>query len=99
MIGRSREFWEFALPLKELSLRRNSTIDVDTLAQLTNLEDLDLFATNVNDVSPLMCLTNLKRLNLAYSSVPDDAIEELRRALPNCRIVTSSDYPGASIGE
>jgi internalin A len=55
---------------------------------LTGLEDLSLSNTQVTDVGlrHLARLTWLRRLNLAHTAVTNDAVAELQRALPGCRI-------------
>ena len=38
------------------------------------------------DLTPLAELTELKELSLILNPIPDDQMEMLRKALPNCRI-------------
>lgn len=52
------------------------------MAKLTNLESLELHDTQVSDVSPLAKLTKLKSLYVVNTQVSDEAIDQLKRALP-----------------
>jgi hypothetical protein len=76
--------------LKALSLRNAHVTDagLERLRNLAQLESLDLSNTHVTDAGliDLKCLMNLQAVNLSGTKVTDDDVEELRRALPNCRI-------------
>lgn len=54
--------------LKVLKLRNHRDIDINYIASITTLEELDLFATNITDVSRL---THVKKLNISYTNVTD----------------------------
>lgn len=60
--------------------------DLTPLAELRNLQFLDLDDTHVIDLAPLIGLTNLSVLTTRKSSVPRDQIENLQKVLPNCKI-------------
>ena len=64
--------------------------DVSPLAKLEKLEMLDLTTTQVNDLSPLAVLKNLKFLSLLETPVSDVQVQELKRTLPNCKIILRS---------
>jgi internalin A len=72
--------------LKMLDLTTNRIIDLASLAGLTKLTKLHLRFNQITDVSPLAGLTKLEALVLANNPIPDDQIEVLRKALPNCSI-------------
>ncbi len=63
---------------------------MDTLAGLQSLESLNLFGTKVSGagVSRLATLGKLRKLYLWQTEVDAKALEELRKALPECGIVT-----------
>ena len=72
--------------LEELFLQGNKITDITPLAELTGLEELYLEANQITGLTPLAGLTKLKILNLYGNPIPDDQIEMLRKALPNCDI-------------
>jgi Leucine-rich repeat (LRR) protein len=39
------------------------------------------------DISPLKELEELERINLYNNPIPEEQIEELKQALPNCKIL------------
>lgn len=58
--------------LSELDLSTNQYIQtLDPLAQLLNLNKLDLSGTNINDLTPIRNLTELVELNLSNTRVKD----------------------------
>jgi len=67
-------------------LHNSQVSDVSALAKLTKLERLFLNNTQVSDLTPLAKLTKLELLYLRDTPVSDQAIEQLKRALPQCRI-------------
>ncbi|MDA1049384.1 MAG: leucine-rich repeat domain-containing protein [Planctomycetota bacterium] len=73
--------------LSDLDLRRTPVTDLSPLAKLKNLKELRLNETLVNDLSPLAGLKNLGSLSLVYTRVSDEQVQELRQALPNCKII------------
>ncbi len=72
--------------LKWLFLNSTQVGDLSPLAELMNLKRLSLNYTQVGDLSPLAGLKNLKTLILRNSQVSDEQVQELRQALPNCKI-------------
>jgi len=54
---------------------------------LKNLNKLYLFKTDVSDVSSLEKLTKLKELNSVQTKVSPEAIDKLRKALPQGKIL------------
>ena len=79
--------------LRVLALTGMPVSDLTPLAKLTSLESLRLTSTKVNDLTSLAGLKNLEVLWLNGTAVSDEQVEELRRALPNCKIIwwTASD--------
>ncbi|GMV88913.1 MAG: hypothetical protein AMXMBFR81_18440 [Chthonomonas sp.] len=73
--------------LRALSLHGTQVSDVSPLSGLTALEWLDLEDTPILDVRPLSGLKALRSLWLRGTQVSPEAVEELRRALPECDIV------------
>ncbi len=64
----------------------SSLSDIRLLKHMTNLQTLELSGTKVYDITPLKELTNLKSLHLDETKVSKEQIEELKKALPNCKI-------------
>ena len=75
--------------LKALDLSSNKLTSVNGLEKLTQLTMLNLaYSPKLTDVKGLEKLTQLKELNLDWSfSIPRAQIAELRKALPNCKII------------
>ncbi len=61
--------------------------DVTPLSGLTSLRALDLHSTQVSDITPLSGLTSLQALDLHGTQVSEEAVEQLKRALPECTMV------------
>ncbi|MCR5808627.1 MAG: leucine-rich repeat domain-containing protein [Clostridiales bacterium] len=74
------------LNLKKLAAADCRIKDVSGLSRLTALRELDLSGNGITDVSPLKSLTGLKKLYLTGNPIPEEQIEELHAALPDCRI-------------
>jgi len=76
--------------LQELWLGFTSIGDegVGHLAGLRELRSLDLYGVEITDaaIPVLKQLAELQYLNLHNTSVTEDGIDELRKALPNCRV-------------
>ena len=70
-----------------LDLSNSQVTDVSLLAELRNLEVLFLSNTQVADVTSLAELKNLDWLDLSDTQVTDEQINDLKRALPNCKIL------------
>jgi internalin A len=80
--------------LESLYLDSSQVTDLRPLAGLRSLASLTLNDTRVSDLQPLIGLTSLRTLYLTGTAVSDQAIEGLRLALPNCRIVRSHRAAG-----
>jgi hypothetical protein len=74
--------------LTELDLANNEITDISPLQGLTNLTKLWLDDNDISDLSPLQGLTNLTKLNLARNQISQSQKDDLRKALPNCKITT-----------
>jgi Leucine-rich repeat (LRR) protein len=75
--------------LTRLGLESNQVSDLSPLINLTNLTNLDLYFNRITDLLPLIFLTNLTRLDLRGNEyLTEDAIQELKTILPNCKINT-----------
>jgi hypothetical protein len=64
------------------------------LQGLTKLHDLSLMFTHVTDagLEHLKGMVQLQFLDLrANDRITDDGVEKLKRALPKCKIITSSE--------
>ena len=72
--------------LQWLALRGAPVSDLTPLAGLKNLRWLRLEGGQVRDVTPLAKLTGLQEFYLEDTPVSEEQLEELRKALPNCRI-------------
>ena len=85
-----RELEKFS-QLGRLSFHNNKLTDVKGLAKFTNLWHLNLYRNNLTDVKGLENLTNLKMLILKENRyLRKTQIEQLQKALPNCRITYDS---------
>jgi hypothetical protein len=73
--------------LKQLSLRGTRVSDIKSLTELKNLEWLDLSSTAVKDITPLKSLKKLKYLDLYQTRVSKYQGKELKRALPECKVL------------
>ncbi len=78
--------------LRMIRLSETAVTDaaIDTLITLPKLESVNLYGTAVTDagVAKLAVLPNLKHLYLWQTKVTPAAIEELKKKLPKCEIVT-----------
>ncbi|MCR8629948.1 leucine-rich repeat domain-containing protein [Paenibacillus radicis (ex Xue et al. 2023)] len=79
--------------LTSLDLYNNEISDISTLKGLTQLKILRLSSNKINDVSALQSLTNLTKLELTDNKIRSSDLEALKKALPNCTIVSSSQNP------
>jgi hypothetical protein len=76
--------------LGRLSFHANKLTDVKGLAKFTKLWHLNLYANQLTDVQGLEKLTKLKTLILKENpDLTKARIEELQKALPNCRILSN----------
>ncbi len=76
--------------LRGLGFSSTQVSDLSPLAELKNLEQLSLSYTQVSDLSSLAELKNLELLSLSNTQVSDEQVQELRQALPNCKISHST---------
>lgn len=83
--------------LEYLELFKNDIKDISCLVNCVNLLDINICFNHIGDWSSLKALTKLERLWLFNSNnwaddqpVPPKVIEELKEALPNCHIDSTS---------
>lgn len=87
--------------IKSLRLSKNQIRDLTPLAGLSNLEQFEMNEYQITDLGPLKKLRNLKEINLqslrfrfrkkiADTKISKEQVESLKKALPNCRVL--SDY-------
>ena len=72
--------------LTELYLNHNKLTDVKGLEKLTQLTELSLQDNQLTDVKHLEKLTQLKGLWLSDNQLTKAQIDQLQKALPNCKI-------------
>ena len=79
--------------LQYLEIFKNDINDISCLANCTELVDLNICFNRISDWSPLEGLTHLRRLWMFNSNnysdnipVPKEAVNALRRALPDCKV-------------
>lgn len=81
-----------ASQLRQLRLAETAVTDaaVETLVALPALESLNLYGTTFSDAGAekLKAMKNLRSLYLWQTSVSPEMVEALRKALPDCQIVT-----------
>ena len=77
--------------LTELGLGNNQISDLSALEKLSNLSRLGLRSNQISELSPLFALQDLRVLSLTGNPLEDRQIEELRQALPQCRIVWTEE--------
>lgn len=83
--------------LEYLELFKNDIYDISCLANCTNLIDLNICFNRIKDWTPLHGLDKLERLWLynsnnysADSPVDAQVVHDLRKALPNCHVDSTS---------
>ena len=72
--------------LTSLILSQNRISDVAPLVEVPNLATLWLSSNRVTDITPLMKHKNLRFVLLRASQVPEEQLEQLRQAIPGCRV-------------
>ncbi len=73
--------------LRDLSLQNCNLIDLSPLSKLQDLVALDLSRNHqIKDWSPLYKLRKLQTLNLSQNPIPQLEQDQLKRALPKCKI-------------
>ncbi|MCL1828007.1 MAG: leucine-rich repeat domain-containing protein [Oscillospiraceae bacterium] len=75
--------------LTTLELGYTAVYNLNPLSGLVNLRHLRLDGTDFSDITPLKSLLNLQTLSLYDTTLSAAKIDELRDALPNCRIETN----------
>jgi len=73
--------------LQWLNLFNTNVGDISVLGELKNLQWLNLSGTNVSDINVLYSLTSLQELWLYDTKVSDEQVAELKKALPELKIV------------
>ena len=76
--------------LRTLYLPDNRINDLTPLASLTELRTVYLDRNPLTDMTPLTALPNLSTLSLQGVTIADYVLEDLRAAMPNCRIFSDS---------
>lgn len=69
-----------------LNVAISNVTDLTPLAKLKKLEILDISNTQVLDLTPLTKLKNLEEIDISNTQVTDEQIQQLQKALPDCRI-------------
>ena len=72
--------------LETLYLESNQITDISPLSNLVNLESLYLANNPITDISPLKNFVNLSYLQLHSTLNSQQQIDELKKALPKCKI-------------
>lgn len=72
--------------LTTLNLSNNSISDLSPLTSLTSLRTLYLDNNPLTDLSPLYSLPSLTSLSIKGLNIPQNELEQLSNALPNCAI-------------
>ena len=76
--------------LSWLELDGTPIVDVSPIAHVPTLQILNLERTSVSDITPLGRLATLDAVLLSDTPTSSEAIDALRKALPNCDIVKDS---------
>ena len=74
--------------LESLVLWHTQVANLGPLANVTRLKSLELGGTEVSDLAPLANLTALESLNVQETRVSRRVVNELRKARPECRILS-----------
>ena len=72
--------------LTTLNLADNQITDISALSNLPNLRILYLDGNKITDFTPLYGLKNLRMLSIRNISIKEKTLQELKAALPNCRV-------------
>ena len=72
--------------LETLYLVGTQVNDISPLAKLPHLKTLDLAGSQVSDLSQLANVSSLEALHISNTPVTAEAIAELQKALPSCKI-------------
>lgn len=80
--------------LEYLELNTTAVSDLSPLANATALRHLNISNCYMTDISPLFGLSELERLWIGNKTpIPEEQVNQMRAAVPNCRISTVSDDP------
>ena len=76
--------------LAKLQISEGKIASLNFLKSLKNLKELSIAAIKIEDkdLSPLMELNNVEEMWLKITSVRKKHYEEIREALPNCKVIT-----------
>ena len=72
--------------LSTLILSQNKVADLSPLAEVPNLGTLWLSGNQFEDITPLMGLKKLRTVLIHSPRVPREQLEQLRQAIPGCRV-------------
>ena len=78
---------QWIISLKHLDLACNKIQDATPLASLYQLETLNVSSNSLTSIAPFVGLTNLKELDLSGNNIPQEELERLRSALPDCNVI------------
>ena len=70
-----------------------------TLSSIQSLKDLDLETNKISDISSLKSMTNLNRLWLNKNPLTQAQIDDLKEALPNCKVIFTAEQGTAKIDD
>ena len=97
---RNTSWWEKATNMwlgnkkaEQAYLHYTSVTDVFPLAGLQDLKKISITSTSVSDVSSLTEMKNLENIILNVTQVSTEQVQQLRQALPSCKISHSSEVP------
>ena len=79
--------------LNTLILSQNRVTDLSPLAGMPNLATLWLSGNQVRDVTPLKELKKLRTVLLQVNRVTPAQLEELRQAIPGCKVNNQTAKP------
>jgi hypothetical protein len=97
----NRSWWDqttdkwFGEKVREVVILKTQVSDLSPLVELENLEMVYLRRPLMNDLTPLAEMKNLEVLVLNGTLVSDKQVQELRQALPNCKIGYTTFPPPA----
>ena len=77
--------------MESLHLGMNQLTDVKNLGKLPRLRILSLYNNQLTDLEGLEKLEKLERLNLENNQLTKTQVDQLQKALPNCKIKHNAD--------